>query len=163
MSLLRYVVTGVRRIRMRPSIWRVDFRHCPAIAHITVSSVRLCPSLKKAHCFRALRTETVLHTYSVLHFSNGIFVLLEIKDEAFCAFSDNFVGLLLSFPEVCEIIGVFTLETDSDVREDYRSELITNIEPFFYIDVVEKCNCASVGYSGLLWNLIVCVPYIVFV
>jgi hypothetical protein len=63
-------------------------------------------------------------------FSNGIFILLEIKDQAFCAFSDNFMGLLLSFPDVYEIIGVFTFETDSDVREDYRSKLITNIEPF---------------------------------
>ena len=80
-----------------------------------------------------------------------------------CFFADNFMGLLLSFPEVYEVIGVFTLETDSDVREDYRSKLITSIEPFIHIHVVGKCNCASVGYSGLLLNLILRIPCIVLV
>jgi hypothetical protein len=28
--------------------------------------------------------------------------VLEIKDQTLCAFSGNFMGLLLSFPEVCE-------------------------------------------------------------
>ena len=84
--------------------------------------------------------------------SDGIFILLEIKDQAFCTFSDNFMCLLLSFPEVYEIIGVFTLETDSDVREDYRPKLLTNIESLFHIRVVEKCNYTSVGCWGLLLN-----------
>jgi len=166
-SLFRCVVTGVRRIGMRPSVWRVGFPHCPVIAHITVSSVRLCPSLKKADCFGAVRTVLpscpVLHTVDVLHVLERYFCSFRDKrqDQAFCAFSLNFVGLLLSFPEFYEIIGVFTLESDSDVREDCRSKLKTNIEPFFLIHMMEKSNCAIVGYSGLLLNWILYIPCIV--
>jgi len=73
------------------------------------------------------------------------------------------MGLLLSLPDVYEIIGVFILETDTDVGEDYRSKLLTNIEPFFHIRVVERCICTIVGCWGLLFYLILCVPCIVLV
>ena len=123
-----------------------------------------CVPRKRRHIALVLYglRQSVSHLMYCL-FSNGIFILLEMKDQAFCAFSDNCVGLLLSFPEVYEIFGVFTLETDSDVREDCRSKPITNIEPFCHILVVEKCNCANVGYRGLLLKLILCIPCIVLV
>jgi len=83
--------------------------HCPVIAHITVSSVRLCPSSEKADCCLAVRTVTVLHTFDVLHVVGQYFYSIGNKRPDRLCFSDNFMGLLLSFPEVYEIIGVFIL------------------------------------------------------
>jgi len=68
-----------RRFGMRPQGQRVCFLHTPAIAQITLSSVKLCLALSKADCFRMLWNETVHHSLHAFYASKNVCTVLKIN------------------------------------------------------------------------------------
>ena len=75
-----------RRIGMRPRDWRIGLSHSPAIAQITLSSVKLCLSLKWGClllCFVSWDSTVPQCTC----FSKHVSTLLKISFQAFYAFT----------------------------------------------------------------------------
>jgi hypothetical protein len=68
------------------STWlAIRFRHSLAFAQVTLSSVRLCISLRECDWFSALGNEIMLQVFYAFNFSKNTFIVVKIKCNVFYA------------------------------------------------------------------------------
>jgi hypothetical protein len=114
-----------RRTGMKPVGRKFAFPHCPAIAQVILSPVKLCPPLCDVAAFVPYGMR--------LSFNNlAYFVLQKVLvfyEQCFLCFLRLFCSSLLVFRMYLEPHTIFILETKFDVRDHF----ITNIESLLYI------------------------------
>jgi len=101
---------------MRSHDLKVGFPHSPAIAQITLGSVKLCLSLRQVQCFCALGNDTILQLFNVFYASKKCLYFITNKYSCFLHLRDYFMFLLLGISyKVLQTYKLFTVKTDSEV------------------------------------------------
>jgi len=94
----------------------VGFPHSPAIAQITLGSVKLCLSLREVHCFCALGNDTILQLLTVFYASRKCLYFITNKFSCFLCLRCYFMFSLLGISyKVLETHSPFTVKTDAEV------------------------------------------------
>lgn len=99
------------RTDMRPRGQWVGFPHSPAIARITLSSMKLCISVIYFKCFRVLRNETLFWWFNVYCASISACIVLK-KFARFCASGSFYMYIFPLFHESLEQSTPATLKMD---------------------------------------------------
>jgi hypothetical protein len=104
-----------RLIEMRPRGWSIGFSQFPAIAQITLSSVKISLSLSEVNCPHTLWNEAVLQSFSVFCTSKNYlcFITINSKDV------DVLLILLLVFSKFLEPNSCFVLKMGSAVGDGF--------------------------------------------
>ena len=97
---------------------KVGFPHSPAIAQLTLGSVKLCLSLREVHCFCVLGNDTILQLFNVFYASRKCLYFITNKFSRFLRLRGYFMFSLLGISyKVLETWRPFTVKTDSEVRD----------------------------------------------
>jgi hypothetical protein len=103
-----------------------QFPHCPTIGLTTFSSN--CLPICKVEYFCALSNKTLIQLPNIFYGSRN-YIFLQINFNAFYAFWNYFVFLILVIHKFFEPKGSFTLKMDSDVHNSFISpQLCMNIK-----------------------------------
>jgi hypothetical protein len=97
-----------------------------------LSSVKLRLSLGEADCFKSSRNETLLQQFKAFYTSKNC-ILFKTNFQTFYTLRRHFIFLLLQCRKFLKPVRSFTTKMDSDVRDFFSSQLITNIETLLHI------------------------------